>query len=706
MRTICFDCETFLVTQGNRAPTVVCGSWAMRKKGELVAGLRHAVARLDPICSFLDWYDERIRDPEIIWVGHRVNYDFAVCANERPDTLPFVFKAYEEGRVRDTRIRQKLLDLSRGAMLQGREGGEWYSLGNLAKLAGYKRHSAKNSEDAWTKRYAEVYPVHLSKWPREARVYPVDDTKGTLSVFEWQRGQAEDLDRVDEDAARRFRSDYAAPVVDEIRQVRKEFALHLASVWGVRIDGKHWEMKYKELSKKERKAMRRISEAGLVRTKKTKHRDGTETVKETRNLNAIRDLIEEACEQRGVEPLRSDPSARYPEGQTKYGKEAIEHAARGIENPNPLLQALVDQSKAEHYKRYLEGMKPGIKHALGPRYESLLETGRVSAFDPEAQQWPKDGGIRECIVPRKGRLIGSADFSQLELVTHSQNCLELVGESAMAEAIQHGKDLHVNTGAGLASMAKHKTITYKQLKALVDAGDEEAKELRQRAKAVNFGFPGGMQPKGFRTYALNTYKVDFSERESEEAYDLWLNTYPENREYFRMIRKLLNREGKCDVEQLISGRIRGDCYFTQAANTLFQGRAADGAGDACYEVQKRCWVRTPCSKCNGKKGRSSCEICGGLGYSPLFGSRLVLFIHDELVIETADDYAEHAALATDELARVMVTTMQRWCPDVPVKAEPVLMRRWSKAAKTVRDANGMLRVWEPKPEGAKGGKAA
>ena len=42
--------------------------------------------------------------------------------------------------------------------------------------------------------------------------------------------------------------------------------------------------------------------------------------------------------------------------------------------------------------------------------------------------------------------------------------------------------------------------------------------------------------------------------------------------------------------------------------------------------------------------------------------------------------------------------MQPILPDMKIKAEPALMRRWNKKAKTVLDENGRLAIWEPKPE--------
>lgn len=76
--------------------------------------------------------------------------------------------------------------------------------------------------------------------------------------------------------------------------------------------------------------------------------------------------------------------------------------------------------------------------------------------------------------------------------------------------------------------------------------------------------------------------------------------------------------------------------------------------------------------------------------SPLFGSRPVAFIHDEIILETPADRAPEAA---DRLSAVMVEGMKRFVPDVAVSADAHLMDRWNKDAEPQRDERGRLKVW-------------
>jgi len=111
--------------------------------------------------------------------------------------------------------------------------------------------------------------------------------------------------------------------------------------------------------------------------------------------------------------------------------------------------------------------------------------------------------------------------------------------------------------------------------------------------------------------------------------------------------------------------------FTQACNTFFQGLAADGAKAALFEVSQRCYSKPA---------------------SYLYGSRPIMFIHDEIVLETP---ANKAAAAADELAKTMSEVMREFTPDIPIKTEVALMDRWYKDAEEVRDSSGKLLKWEP-----------
>jgi DNA polymerase-1 len=85
--------------------------------------------------------------------------------------------------------------------------------------------------------------------------------------------------------------------------------------------------------------------------------------------------------------------------------------------------------------------------------------------------------------------------------------------------------------------------------------------------------------------------------------------------------------------------------------------------------------------------------------SPLYGSRTVLMVHDELIAETPTANADAGAR---ELARLMIRGANKVLPDVPItedRMEPLAMAIWSKDAKTLEDAGGKIVPWSYALEG-------
>jgi DNA polymerase-1 len=234
---------------------------------------------------------------------------------------------------------------------------------------------------------------------------------------------------------------------------------------------------------------------------------------------------------------------------------------------------------------------------------------------------------------------------------------------------------------------------------LVNAGDKRAKGLRQAAKAANFGFPGGMGPpklvlakrkEGLR-FCLSTGRATTCGVEkitewkgrpcppvckacvlvANELREAWFRRWPEMERYFDRISIETSGEFGGEITSYGNGMIRGACGFCDGANHRFQNLAAQGAKRAMYVVTRECLT-------NRK--------------SPLWGSHPAAFIHDELIAELVESRAHEAA---ERMAEIMRTEMRRYTPDVRIDAEPCLMRHWYKDAKTIRDENGRLLVWEP-----------
>jgi DNA polymerase I-like protein with 3'-5' exonuclease and polymerase domains len=194
---------------------------------------------------------------------------------------------------------------------------------------------------------------------------------------------------------------------------------------------------------------------------------------------------------------------------------------------------------------------------------------------------------------------------------------------------------------------------------------------RQVGKIGNFGFIGGLGPNGLVLFALKGYGVKISFDSAARLKEIWLRSWPEFKYYFKWVQSMVGRHKYGgNIQQLFSNRYRGKTTFTAACNSFFQGLAADAAKEAGWYICKAMY----CDKT-----------------SPLYGFRLVNFIHDEFIGEGPEDRAPEAA---EEMSKIMIQVAQKWMPNLKIRAEPCLMDCWSKKAKTIRDENGKLKTWK------------
>jgi DNA polymerase-1 len=320
---------------------------------------------------------------------------------------------------------------------------------------------------------------------------------------------------------------------------------------------------------------------------------------------------------------------------------------------------------------YLLPMRSGVNRAMNSRPNVLVSSGRTSwggakiddhTEGTNLQNFPTKGKVRDCFEPRPGHLWLGVDFSSLELRTLAQACLWICDKSTLGDGYRNNPDYdpHTEFGAKLARISKEEAYR------LVASKDKEFKGYRQRAKAANFGYPGGLGPKKFYTTYAKQYKLDISLKECYQLKDEWMRTFPEMEGYFEWVNYLVNAGG--NFRQFVSNRMRGGTGFCDGANTHFQGLAADGFKLALCAVSQACYAEPE---------------------SPAFGSRIVAAIHDELDLEVPIVTAHETAM---EVVRLMEREMRKVTPDIPQKAVPALSLAWLKEAEE-KYVDGRLVAW-------------
>lgn len=634
MIPVSVDFETGLIAHGLKAPPATClaitgspygddGLWhcAIEDEGDLIERMRVGGEKTFPAQRRLE---KLLLDPDVLLVGQNIAaFDLLVAISEWPSILPAVFRALAEGRVSDTMIREKMIDIAYGCLNVGRTPKVNPKTGKNAKKS-YSlealcvdRGISAPWKSPWRLRYAELRNVPIEQWPEEARSYPMDDVNKTLELWQAQEVDGEGLI---------FR--------DEAAQVRAAFALSLSSAWGVWVDPERMAGLAERARERIAELQPLLEAEGLVRA------DGKRNIKATRAR---------------AEDVTGGDVRLTKKGQTSLAKKAI----KGYDD-----EVLSEYSELAEWRAVVDKDLKMFAPGLVQTSYGLAETGRTTSSGPNIQNLRRLPGVRECFAARPGKVFLVADLSIGELRTWAQVCLWILGYSDMAAAILAGKDPHGLLGADLWGVDEG-TFFSKYAE-----GDDDAVRFRQLGKHTNFGLPGGMGNKTFVELCW-TFGHVITEEEAGFFKAAWKKRWSEAGPYFDAIAKQEGSDGTATVEQFVSKRLRGGCYFTDRCNGYFQALLADLAKDVCWRL----------------------AVAANVGDGALRASdaHLVIFNHDEWVIEIDPEFGTECAA---ELEEIVAAAGKVWTPDVPPKVEPLLAKRWSKKAERIVGEDGRLAVWD------------
>lgn len=258
-------------------------------------------------------------------------------------------------------------------------------------------------------------------------------------------------------------------------------------------------------------------------------------------------------------------------------------------------------------------------------------TGRMACLNPNLQNLPPE--VRRHVRAPEGKVLVKADYSQVEL----RIAAKISGDGRMLAAYERGEDLHAITARGITGR------------------DEVTMEERKLAKAVNFGLLYGQGPEGLRDYARSSYGVEMGSEDAQRYRNRFLATYPGIRAWHEREGDELDR-GNIETRTLAGRRRTGVDRFNERINSPVQGTGADGMKLALALL----WER-----------RDDCP-----------GAVPILAVHDELVVECAEDGFEHVEAW---LEKAMVEGMDEVLnglgtegPSVPLQVEVESGRSWGK----------------------------
>ena len=253
--------------------------------------------------------------------------------------------------------------------------------------------------------------------------------------------------------------------------------------------------------------------------------------------------------------------------KTKNGYSTDVDALDKVKEEHPIVEKILEYRQLMKLNStYVEGMIPFINPKTGRIHtffhQTVTATGRLSSTEPNLQNIPTRSEIgkklRKVFKPEEGKIFVDADYSQVELrvMAHMSN------DETMIKAFNSDADIH--------------TICASQVfKVPVE---DVSKQLRSKAKAVNFGIVYGISEFGLAE------QIDIKRNEAKEYIEKYLDTYHGIREYMNNIVEEAKKNGYVStlfgrrryIPELNSKNYMIRKFGDRAAmNTPIQGTAAD-----------------------------------------------------------------------------------------------------------------------------------
>lgn len=752
MNLVSTDSETHLIRDGMPTPKPVVWSFTDDTRSWLARGAE----------AFQ--YLKKYMSPGTLLALFNAPFDLANASARDRELMLMVFEKYKLEEIFDCQVAMALDAVAEGRMLEGtlidRDG---HQLTNNLEGCTYLytgRPDAKENA-AYKLLYGELDQFPIEQWPAEARQYPLDDSKNTRDNAAIMMRVCQNLRRIGVPG----RNDL--PLIDHTHLThtqRAHFIMHLGSVWGLRADLKRIEELEAEVKKVRSEGDAIFRKLKFIKTE-THEFTKTGTRKDDDGKDDAHEVKRRVIIAYGGDPLNACEKcgpfmSQFGLGRGPFGKQKTPKPTKRNPNPQPLppsvvycpecdgtglvipalvprtpahgicadrdvleessdpdLEAWAEYGKVDKLEgTYLPALRRAVAQPLNIEPNPLLATARTS-YKGIIQLIPPNA--RECVIPMEGGKLCSIDLAAGELCTLAQVCYTLFGYSRMRDVINSTKDpgaLHSVLGAKMGGVDQNDPVAL--LKFILTTKDKGSKEaaLRQLAKIANFGFPGLMGPAKLvlsarkknppeylcRISGMNkTCKKGITEwngkpldrptcpdclEVSTQLRVDWLATWPEITPYFNWVKAIPGvREGTGVIVSPLTGYVRGGLNASAAANHSFQHLLAYAKKQALWEVGLEAYTDEN---------------------SPLYGTKVIGDIHDELFTWIPDsDHQHEAAFRKKE---IIISACKKFIPDVEVVADdPALMDRWLKKAVAKYDGvptpsrpKGTLIAWTPEPKKA------
>ena len=350
---------------------------------------------------------------------------------------------------------------------------------------------------------------------------------------------------------------------------------------------------------------------------------------DTFNINSTQQLGQVLFERLGLPPVK----------KTKTGWSTNAEVLEKLRGQHPIIEEILEYRQLTKLKStYADGLGKVIAPdgRIHTSFQNTVTaTGRLSSTEPNLQNIPVrtelGAELRKMFVAPAGKVLVDADYSQIEL----RLLAHIAGDQAMIDGFRSGEDIHTITAAQVFGVAR----------------SEVTPLMRRSAKAVNFGIVYGISP-----FSLSQ-DIGVTVAEAKEYMDKYFAHYAGVRAYMDAVVEQAREQGFVStlygrrrwVPELKSSNFNTRSFGERVAlNAPIQGTAADIIKLAMIRVRDRL-------KAEGLEGR------------------LVLQVHDELIVECPESEAEAVSrLVEEEMEGVAALS-------VPLLAETHAGRSWAES---------------------------
>ena len=349
------------------------------------------------------------------------------------------------------------------------------------------------------------------------------------------------------------------------------------------------------------------------------------------NVDSPRQLQEILFGKLGIPVKRKTPT-----GQPSTAEDVLEELAEDYALPKLILEYRgVAKLKSTYTDNLPQQIDPDTGRIHTSYHQAVAATGRLSSTDPNLQNIPirtQEGRrIRQAFIAPRGSLLVAADYSQIEL----RIMAHLSGDATLLRAFAEDRDVHQATAAEVFGLSL----------------ESVSADQRRSAKAINFGLMYGMSAFGLAR------QLGIGRGDAQKYMDLYFERYPGVKRYMEETRRQARQSGYVEtvfgrrlyLPEIQSRNAALRQYAERSAiNAPMQGTAADIIKRAMIEVDA--WLQ-----------------------SSRVAARLIMQVHDELVLEVAED-------AVDTVVGQIRTHMIRAADlSVALKVDVGLGRNWDEA---------------------------